>query len=187
LNPVTHLLASWAIANTGSVERRDLGLVTVAGILPDVDGLGIVVDWTTRSSGEASEFFARYHHVLGHNVGMALFVTILAFGFARKRRLTAMLALIAVHVHLVADVLGGRGVDGSAWPIPYLLPFSSKVLVAWEGAWAVNALPNFLITAALLGTTLYVAWFRGFSPLVLVSKRLDAELIAVLRARFGAP
>jgi hypothetical protein len=44
MNPETHLLASWVIAAKTTNNQRDCRLVTLAGILPDVDGLGVIVD-----------------------------------------------------------------------------------------------------------------------------------------------
>ena len=41
MNPVTHLLVGWTVANASGLEkRRDRFLVSVAGIIPDLDGLG---------------------------------------------------------------------------------------------------------------------------------------------------
>ena len=41
---MTHFLGSWCLANTVEVEARDRLLITLAGILPDFDGLGALVD-----------------------------------------------------------------------------------------------------------------------------------------------
>ncbi|MCU1284514.1 MAG: rane-bound metal-dependent hydrolase [Acidobacteriales bacterium] len=47
-----------------------------------------------------------------------------------------------------------------------------------------NAWPNFAITFALLITTFYLAWKRGFSPLEIFSTRADAAFVSTLRQRF---
>ncbi len=44
VSPETHLLASWIIAAKTTDNARDCRLVTLAGILPDADGLGVIVD-----------------------------------------------------------------------------------------------------------------------------------------------
>ena len=44
MSPETHLLASWIIAAKTTDNPRDCRLVTLAGILPDLDGLGLIVD-----------------------------------------------------------------------------------------------------------------------------------------------
>ena len=51
MSPETHLLASWIIAAKTTDNPRDCRLVTLAGILPDADGLGLIVDWATESLG----------------------------------------------------------------------------------------------------------------------------------------
>jgi hypothetical protein len=53
-------------------EERDRALVTIAGVIPDVDGLGIVADVLTRNSNHPVELWGKFHHVLAHNLGFAL-------------------------------------------------------------------------------------------------------------------
>jgi len=42
MSPVTHFLASWALASFPRLQGRDVALVTFAGIAPDLDGLGVI-------------------------------------------------------------------------------------------------------------------------------------------------
>jgi hypothetical protein len=49
LNPETHLLASWVIAAKTTDNARDCRLVALAGILPDANGLGLLVDAAHRA------------------------------------------------------------------------------------------------------------------------------------------
>jgi hypothetical protein len=53
------------------------------------------------------------------------------------------------------------------------------------GQWALNAWPNFAITAALLAATLYFAIKKGFSPLELISAKADRAFVETLRSRLG--
>ena len=186
MNPVTHLLVGWTVANAVPLTRRERALVTVAGIIPDVDGFGIVTDLLTRDSANPFDLWGRYHHILAHNVGFALGVGVASFLLSR-RWVVASLALAAFHLHLLGDLIGARGPDGDQWPIPYLLPFSDAWQLAWEGQWALNAWPNFLLTAVLLTFTFYGAWRRGFSPLEIVSIHADQAFVRALRQRFGNP
>ena len=39
----THLLMSWGLANAAKLERRDRAIVTVAGIIADLDAAGGIV------------------------------------------------------------------------------------------------------------------------------------------------
>jgi inner membrane protein len=51
MSPETHLFASWIIATKTTRNLRDSRLVTLAGILPDADGLGLIVDMFTNWRG----------------------------------------------------------------------------------------------------------------------------------------
>jgi hypothetical protein len=57
VNPETHLLASWVIGAKTTNNARDCRLVALAGILPDLDGLGLGVDLISRVCGAPKTFF----------------------------------------------------------------------------------------------------------------------------------
>ncbi|MCI5158848.1 MAG: metal-dependent hydrolase [Candidatus Electrothrix sp. AUS1_2] len=188
MSPATHFFIGWLTANAAQVERRERALITVAGIIPDADGLVIVGDFLAGRSTEQLELWGRYHHVLGHNIGFAALVMTAAFLLARRRRaLTAFLAGISFHLHLLGDLLGSRGPDGDQWPIPYLLPFSDSWQWIWQGQWVLNSWQNLLVTIMVMGTSFYLAWKSGYSPLEMVSAKVDRGFIAALRKRFGRP
>ncbi len=187
MSPITHFLTGWMIANTARLGRRDRILVAGACTLPDADGLGVLADLATEGASRPTEWFGTYHHTFGHNALFALAAAAAVFALANRHRVTAALAFAAVHVHLLEDLAGAKGPDGDAWPIPYLWPFDDSLQWAWSGQWALDAWPNFLITAALLSGTLYVAWRKGHSPVGIVSGSADTALVAALRRRFGEP
>ena len=182
MSPITHFLSGWVLANTIRLSRRDRALVTLAGVAPDVDGLGAIADALTKNSRHPLDWFARYHHSL-HNFGFALLVFIAAYALANQRGKTAALALLSFHIHLFEDLIGSRAPDGYQWPIPYLMPFSPSVELTWRGQWALNAWPNIAITLVLLLVTFWLAWERGFSPLEMVSARIDHAFVRALRRR----
>jgi inner membrane protein len=184
MSPVTHFFTGWVLANCAPLARRDRALVTLASMIPDVDGLGLVPQLLTANSAHPLMWFSRYHHSL-HTLVFALAISLLAFAMARRKWLTALLALLSFHLHLLEDVLGSRGPDGYQWPIPYLKPFSS-VQIAWSRQWALNAWPNAAITAVLILFSLWLARARGFSFMEIFSRTADAGLIAWLRERFPA-
>jgi len=189
VNPVTHLLIGWTVAEVAGLQRRrDRALVAVAGIVPDLDGFGIVAEKATLAAGweEPLLWWTDYHHVLCHNLGFALLVTAVAAGLSRRADVAA-LTLLSFHLHLIGDLVGARGPDGYLWPIRYLLPFSDAWEWSWQGAWALNAPPNIALTIGLLAVAFRGAWARGHSPVELVSRRADAVFVATLRARFGEP
>lgn len=186
MNPATHFLTGWVVANTGGFERRERAAITIAGIIPDVDGVGVVAELATRNSEKPLLWWSDYHHVLGHNLAFAVCCAAAGLALSIKRWRTALFVFLSFHLHLLGDLVGARGPDGDQWPIPYLWPFSEAWQLAWDGQWALNAWPNFLITGALLVLTFYWAWKRGYSPLELVSRKADNAFVGALRNRFAS-
>ena len=187
MNPASHFLISWTVANTAEIPRRDRALVTFSGVIPDIDGIGIFAELLTENTTMPLIWYSRYHHVLGHNLGLALILVAAVFLLGIRRWISAFLAMMAFHLHLLGDLIGSRGPDGYQWPIPYFFPFSANWSFDWDGQWELNAWPNILLTLLAAGITMYLAWKRGFSPLEMVSRRIDKTFVAGLRKRFGEP
>jgi inner membrane protein len=183
VSPVTHFFTGWVLANCAPLQRRDRALVTLASVIPDVDGLGLIPQLLTANSAHPLMWFSRYHHFL-HTLLFAAIVAALA-AVASRRWIMALLAFLSFHLHLVEDVVGSRGPDGYQWPIPYLKPWSS-VQNAWSGQWALNAWPNAAITAALIFISLWLAWRRGYSFMEMFSRKADVGLVPWLRERLPA-
>ena len=184
MNPATHFLAGWLIANVDHLERRDRALVTLAAVIPDADGLGILSDIASKDQGTGLAFYGQYHHVLAHNVFFGLLLAAAGYALSKKKGLTTFLVLLGFHVHLLGDILSGRGPDGTIWTISYLFPVLTDVQLSWSGQWELNAWPNVVITAAALLLTLYLAWRRGLSPVNIFSVKADGAVVATLRSRF---
>ena len=185
MNPITHFLLSWCVANTvRNSTKRDRAFITVAGIAPDFDGLGIVPELLTAKSQHPLLWWSDYHHILGHNLMAAAVVASVAALFAHAHLRTALLVFITYNLHLLCDVVGARGPDGYQWPIPYLLPFSSSIQWTWHGQWALNAWQNIVITVAAIAATILLARSRGYSPLEFVSAKADMTFVETIRRRF---
>ncbi len=187
MSPITHLLTSWVIANSANLSRRDRALVTLSGVLPDLDGLGIIAEIATENSSHILPWWSKYHHVLCHNLGFGLVITVAVFLASVRRWMSAFVVLLVFHLHLIGDLVGAKGPDGYQWPIPYLLPFSDRWQWVWDGQWELNAWPNMMLTALLLAVTFYLAWKRGYSPLEIISQRIDSAFVSTLRNKFGQP
>ena len=187
MNPVTHLLIGWVVANSAELNRRERAAVTLSGIIPDIDGFGIVAEKLTQGADHPLLWWSKYHHVFTHNLGFCLLVTVVAFFIAQKKWLTAGLALLSFHLHLLGDIVGARGPDGYQWPISYLFPFSDTWEIAWKGQWEINAWPNFAITVIAMMISFLLAWKRGYSPLEMASASADRAFVKTLRDRFGYP
>ena len=187
MNPITHLLASWTVASIPRLERRDRAIITLVGISPDIDGVGIVAELATRHTEQPLLWWSKYHHVIAHNLTFGIAIFFIAAAIAKRRLLTAGLAFFVFHLHLFCDLIGARGPEGDQWPIPYLYPYLKNLEFIWSGQWALNAWPNFVITIILMAITFYLAWKRGFSPLEMISNRANRVFVETFRKRFGKP
>lgn len=183
MSPVTHFLSGWVLANSAGLGRKDRAIVTLACVVPDIDGLGIIPELLTRNSSHPLLWFTRFHHAL-HTLAFAVVVAVVAATLAERRLKTGLLAFVTFHLHLFEDVLGSRGPDGYQWPIPYLAPFSKALELSWAGEWRLDGWENIVITIALLIVTLWLAWRRGFSPLEMISAKADGALVKAVRQRF---
>jgi inner membrane protein len=182
MSPVTHFLSGWVLANCVQLDSRDRAIVTLAWVVPDIDGLGIAAELLTRNSAHPLLWFSYYHHSL-HNLAFALVVAVVAAALAKERWKTSLLAFVSFHLHLLEDLVGSRGPDGYQWPIPYLAPFSHSLQLSWRGEWRLDAWQNIVITVALLSVTMWLAWRRGFSPLEMISEKVDKVFVMALRQR----
>ena len=213
MSPVTHFFAGWVLACASPIAltRRERALVVSAAVAPDVDGLGAIPELLTRGSSHPVLWFSEYHHAL-HTLAFAILCTLGAFlgaGPLAKRRkrsgesgssaakqnsplqcakpghpgITAFLVFVSFHLHLLCDLAGARGPDGYQWPIPYLRPFSNVLQFTWHGQWALNAWQNFALTGFLLLATLACVSKVGATPLQLVSRRWDAEVVKAVQKR----
>lgn len=183
MSPATHLLASGVLAGFSRLDHRSRVAIMLAGIAPDVDGLGIVPEILTRHTSHPLLWFSEFHHQL-HTLFFALVVTAIAFFTCHDRVRTALFVFVSFHLHLLCDLIGSRGPDGDSWPIPYLSPFTRHHAWQWAGQWALNGWQNFAITGALIAATLLLALRNGYSVVELFSKTADAPFVSALRRRF---
>lgn len=183
----THLMLSWTVANIKHLPKRDRGLVTLAGIIPDVDILGFFAGLVMGDKEEALIWHFKFHHVLTHNLFFALLFLAATLTLARQRLITSILSIFSFHLHLLGDLVGSRGPDGYQWPIYYFYPFSVTRGLTWSGQWELNAWPNIVITIVLLCWTIYLAWKNGYSPIEFISPAPDKNFVETLRKRFGQP
>jgi len=187
MSPITHFLMGWTVASTSpSLTKRERAYVTLASVVPNIDGLGIIAEKLTQNSSHPLNWWSDYHHILGHNIGFALVVSVTAALFSQQKFKVLLLAFLSFHLHLIGDLVGARGPDGDQWPIPYLLPFSNHMQLTWSSQWALNRWPNIVITAALIAATVVLARARGFSPLEMFSAKADIAFVRALRNRLPA-
>jgi inner membrane protein len=187
VNPVEHFFIGWCVGNIPpqSTARERL-IIATAAVIPDIDGLGMLVEIPTRNTAHPLLWWTDYHHVLTHNIAAAAVVTIAAWLLSSSRWTTSAMALLSFHTHILGDIVGARGPDGYQWPVPYFMPFSRTPELSWDGQWALNGWQNFVIMGIAMAITFVLAWKRGYSPLEMISRKVDGAFIATLRARFGS-
>jgi hypothetical protein len=185
VSPITHLLGSWLIATATTNNARDRKLVTLAGVLPDADGLGIIADVAgslVTGREKTFHYYQQYHHYLLHGWPGAVVVTAILTCFARQRLRVALLCLFAFHLHLLCDLLGSRGpTPGDLWPITYCEPFFRHPIIFWKSQWRLDGWQNRIISVVLFLAELCLAPRRGYSCVEIFSKKADAVFIGVLR------
>jgi len=169
------------------MAARDRAWIAWAGVAPDLDGAGLLVDWVGHLAGAApTSHYETWHHVLGHGCVAAIVFAACAYAGARNRGKTALLALISFHLHLLCDLVGSRGSSPlDIWTIPYFSPFAAHPVLEWSGQWPLTSWQNTSITMLLMVIACALAPRRGYSPLSLFNRRADAAFVAVLRRRFG--
>jgi hypothetical protein len=168
MNPIVHAELSWLIAQ-GLPHRRDRLLVTVAGVLPDADGLSLLA---------GVDAYGRWHHVVTHGALAAGACGLIAL-LATRRFAVAGLALVAFHLHLLCDLAG----SGPGWPILYVWPWSRAELM-WSGQWNLASWQNSVIGMAATALCLACALWTSRTPVELFSVKQDTKVVAALRARF---
>ena len=187
VSPITHFLVSWTLAQGALEDDHDIGLVALAGVLPDIDAAGAAGDIFNQLVGRPpTEFYAAGHHWLFHGLFGCLCLAVVAGLLARRKALVFGLALLTAHLHLLCDLVGSRGPD-DFWPIFYLGPFSRQAELQWSGQWRLDSWQNVTLTVILLVWMFRQAWRWGRSPLSLVSARAHSVFVETLRGRFGQP
>jgi inner membrane protein len=200
MSPLTHLLASWIVAAKTTDNLRDRRLVSLAGVAPDLDGLGIVLDFAhgANSSGKFY-YYPLYHHFLTHGLPAALICSGIMAVLARRHGRVFCLAFLTFHLHLLCDLVGSRGPDkNDIWPILYFAPINSHLVFtmfhtpllkpfawlqdwSWSHQWRLDGWQNMVITFALLLWALWIAVKQGDSFVGVINHKWDQVFVGVLR------
>ncbi|WP_196161265.1 metal-dependent hydrolase [Reinekea sp. G2M2-21] len=175
---------SWLSSNLVKVGQKERAIITVAGIAPDVDGIGLLLDPIIRAFGGTSNYWGQWHHTL-HSFTFCMLIAAASYVLAKANKFTvACVAFIVFHLHLLFDLVGSRGPDGYQWPIPYLEPFSDLYTLTWQHQWALNAWQNVVIGFVLLISVGLVAKRYHRSPFEVISKRMDEAFVRMVQRTF---
>ncbi|MDB6025440.1 MAG: rane-bound metal-dependent hydrolase [Verrucomicrobiales bacterium] len=183
MSPLTHLFASWLIATKTTNNPRDCRLVTLAGIVPDLDGFGLIVDLVTQfTQARPTTFYSQYHHVLCHGLFAAIVSAVLFGIFARQRWRVALLVFAIFHLHLLCDLIGSRGPElDDLWPIFYLGPFRKDPMWIWHGQWPLDGWMNRMVFGVLFAAVIWQALYHGRSVVGVFNQRADLAVVRILR------
>jgi inner membrane protein len=187
MNPITHLLMSWTLADNVVREEHDRHLITWAGVLPDLDGLGAVADAGVQLLGKPDGWnYGVYHHWFLHGLPGALVLPALLAVTAKRRMAVFGFGFLTVHLHLACDIVGSRGPEvADFWPIWYFAPFSDRFPILWPGQWPVNSWPNVALTIFLMACVILVGIRQGHTVAAMFSRAADARIVETLRCRWA--
>ena len=183
MSPITHFLAGWVGFESCLRSQRDRAIVCLAGLAPDLDGAGIVIDLFNKLAGlPESNFYQDWHRLYGHGITAAIALTLLAAAIGHDRLRVAIAAFFCVHLHFLCDLLGSRGsTPDDLWGLYYLGPWNVTQEMVWRGQWQLVSWQNLLITATLLLILLERASRKAYSPVGCISQRADTVFIAILQ------
>lgn len=164
MNIPAHVLSGWCFGDVFGQTRRERLLIMVAAMVPDFDGIGILI---------SEAYYIKFHHVYGHNVffGLLLSALLAMFSGARRVRNFAIYLLI-FHLHLLLDLVG----SGPGWGMYYLWPLNMYYLES-PYVWEFQSWQNVGAMYILLLWTLYIFIERKRTPLEILSSRLDTKLV----------
>lgn len=163
----THILSGWCAADCLDMTPRERLFAMVAASAADLDGLGIIV---------SIEYYAKYHHVLAHNVFFGGLLAVVLTAFSTHRIKAFFLFLFLFHLHLVLDYLG----SGLGWGIHYLWPLSQDEILN-PNAWELVSWQNIATTVVLLAWTFGIAIKKCRTPLEAIMPALDQKLVMAFR------
>jgi hypothetical protein len=182
MSPGSHLLFSWLSAAKIIKARRERVIVSISGVAPDLDGLGIIVDKITGTSN----LYLQYHHFLGHSIFSAFIISVVAAFIAKSQKVAVFsLSFLLVHIHILFDVIGSKSADGYQWPIYYLYPFDPLVKLTWSGQWELNAWQNHVVMLFLLIGCGYYAVTKKITFFEIFSIKLNSEVFKMYSKYFG--
>lgn len=163
----THLLSGWVLANALPLTPRDRALCMAAAVVPDLDGLGILI---------SQDLYWGLHHKLGHNVFFFAAIALMCAAAGHRRWWVLGATFALGWLHFGMDYLG----SGPGWGLWPLWPMSDAE-VKWQGAWPFYSWQNIGTFFALLAVTIWIAWRWGRTPLEWLMPRLDRHLVHLLK------
>ena len=172
MTPITHGLLGWCLSQKLE-HRKDRIVITTASLLPDLDGVGAII---------SIDYYAKYHHVFGHNIFFGLLLSLLSYLYCGQKWLTFVLCFLSFNSHILGDLLG----SGMGWGIPYLWPIFSHVYeFSPPFQWELNSWQNLVITIILIMVIFYIGVKKDRTIVEIFSQNKDKEIVNILKKWFG--
>lgn len=169
---LSHGVISWFLGQGGGGSLRDRRIIAWMGVMPDIDALAYPVGMIpSLDPDDGYQLFFETHHHYTHGLGMVVLAMLVGAVFGVSRLRAAVLAGVAVIVHVLCDVVG----SGPEFPVYPFWPLSSA---SWTVEWSVpvQEWPNLLAGFLLLLAALVYTRFTGRTILEMISLRMDREL-----------
>jgi len=169
MNIPAHFLSSWCLAETFSKTRKERICCVIAGLLPDFDGLGILID---------VKYYHKFHHIIGHNFLVGLLLAVVLAMQSEQRRLRWILIYFGIfNVHMILDLLG----SGPGWGLYYLWPFSMAYFES-PYVWELQSWQNMVAFYIIMIWVVVLYNTKSRTPLEVVSSSLDQKCVAKINA-----
>ena len=171
MSPITHGMIGWIISQP-LAKRRDRIIVTAVSLLPDFDGAGAIV---------SIDYYARYHHIFGHNIFFGLLLTLIALKFGVDKIKVSMLVFISFNSHILGDLLG----SGHGWGVPYFWPLNKTIYeFSSPFQWELDSWQNLLVTAFCIILIIISGVRRKRTIIEIFSIKTDNKVVAIFNRWF---
>ena len=160
-------MSGWCVADLFDLTPRERLFAMIAASAADLDGLGILI---------SIDYYAAYHHVLGHNLLFAVITSSVLTPFCTHRSKAFFLFFALFHLHLFLDYLG----SGPEWPIYYLWPFSG-LAIRNPQSWEISSWQDICAAGIFFLWLLAIAIRRGRTPLEAIMPSLDQKIVRTLK------
>jgi membrane-bound metal-dependent hydrolase YbcI (DUF457 family) len=164
-------MIGWMVSSPLRTKKERL-VVTLASILPDIDGAGILI---------SLDHYGRYHHIFGHNIFTGLIFAVISSMLFKEKLKIFLLSFMAFNTHVVGDLLG----SGAAWGIPYLWPINKTIYdFSPPFQWELDSWQNLVATALCIIGIIIIGLKKNRTIIELFSTKADGEVVAVLHKWF---
>lgn len=164
MSPIVHGMVAWLVAVLFAKQVNDRRLITIAGVVPDIDGIFILFD---RAA------YHELHHTFGHSILFGILVAIIAYALAKDRIKAFAGAIAAFSLHVISDVAVTN------WSVAVLSPLSDYRLYLYQDP-SLVAVVYPAIFFVCFGLILFTAYRRRISPLEFISEKWDRYVLGKL-------